>query len=76
MVLYRVNLHSCSVSNNYLLLGSNNAFIVNENLAYGLQEKIESEGYKQRQDGTLLSVSTLDAGKIFVKTSTHTMPPL
>ena len=48
------------VSNNYFLPGSNNALnIVNENLAYGPQEKIESEAYKQRQDGTLLSGSTL-----------------
>ena len=42
----------------------------------GLQEKIESKAYKQRQDGTLLSVSTLDAVKIFVKTSPRPMAPL
>lgn len=78
MVLYRVNLHSCSVSNNYFLLGSNNAFIVNENLAYGPQEKIESEAYKQSDKMVHFSVFRhyLDAGKIFVKTSTRPMAPL
>ena len=45
---------------------SNNAFFVNENLtAYG--KNIVSEANQRRQDGTLLSVWTLN-GKIFVKT--------